>query len=187
MMTNLFNPEVKFTQKTIADLLGLSDDRQVRNLMNKGVLPAAPGKNGMDPHRCVLSYIAYKAQAQNKPETLAEANEILDYEQERALNVREQRRARRIQNEMALKTLIPTEVCIKIYTELVSSARAKILAIESKAATDIPCLNIAELRMLRTLLLNALTDLSNESLPASLTDYLESCDFDLDAAAESDD
>ncbi len=189
-MDNLFNPEVKFTQKQVAYLLGLASDKQVRNLTNSGILPAAVGRNGMDPLRCIHAYIAYKTQTSKKPETPhdfeGEKAEV-DYEHERALNVREQRRARRIQNELAIKTLIPTEVCVQIFGSLVAAARSKVLAIEGQAAAELQSLDAADRQTLRTLLHEALTDLSDEPIPASLRAYLDECEFDLDAAAEPDD
>ncbi len=188
-MSELFNPGLKFTQTKIADLLGLKSDRQVRNLMNKGVLPAAKGKNGMDPLQCVHGYITYKSQT-NEPEADSNSDDSeaeLSYDRERSLNIREQRRARKIQNELALKTLIPTDFCVQIFASVVSAARSKVLAIEGKAATELPELSIKDRNVLRDLLHEALTDLSNEPIPPSLVAYLEESEFDLDSAAEPDD
>ncbi|MGI0120299.1 hypothetical protein [Zooshikella sp. RANM57] len=189
-MSELFNPEIKFTQKQIATLLGLESDRQVRNLITKGVLPAAKGRNGMDPLKCIHAYVAYKTQTLSKAETdddFCDSQPEIDYDTERALNVREQRRARRIQNELALKTLIPTDVCIHIYSSLVAAARSKVLAIEGKAATELPGLTIKDKQVLRGLLYEALADLADEPIPSCLKAYLDECEFDLDAAAEPDD
>lgn len=60
-MKNIFNTEKKFTQSDIAALLNISD-RQVRNLMSQGLIPAAKGRNGMDPLACIHAYISYKSQ-----------------------------------------------------------------------------------------------------------------------------
>lgn len=189
-MSDLFNPDIKWTQSRIAELLGLKSERQVRNLIKDGVLPVAKGRDGMDPELCLKSYIAYKSQVKPKAETDDENGESepeVDYDIERALNVREQRRARRIQNELALKTLIPTDVCIHIYSSLVAASRSKVLAVEGKAQTELPNLTVEERQILRGLLYEALTDLSNEPIPSSLKEYLDECEFDLDSAAEPDD
>ncbi|MFA1575548.1 hypothetical protein [Vibrio cyclitrophicus] len=73
----LFNPNIKFGQKQIGDLLGISD-RQVRNLQNQGVLPKAKGRDGIDPMECIHSYISYKAvdkPTEEEPETPTEESE----------------------------------------------------------------------------------------------------------------
>ena len=193
----LFNPKVKFTQLKIAKLLGLSSDKQVRNLINKGILPAAKGRNGMDPLTCLHSYITYKSRGHlvgEEPETDAffdgeedDGDPSICIDTERALNVREQRRARKIDNELALKSLLPTDVVISIYARIVAATREKILAIESKALTRIPQLDKSGGNLLRDLLHEALTDLSNEPIPPSLREYLEDHPFDLDAASEIND
>lgn len=88
-MSSIFNPDKKFTQSDIAKLLGISE-RQVRNLLNQGILPAAKGRDGMDPLACTHAYISYKSQAKqvdSKPETPAEnEEEDLEIEKKRLAN-----------------------------------------------------------------------------------------------------
>ncbi|SDI12698.1 hypothetical protein SAMN04488136_1753 [Vibrio xiamenensis] len=70
-MSTLFNPDKKFTQSDIATLLGISD-RQVRTLTKQGILPAAKGRDGINPLECIHRYITYKSQVktdESKPET----------------------------------------------------------------------------------------------------------------------
>ncbi|OCH31315.1 hypothetical protein A6E13_01940 [Aliivibrio fischeri] len=77
MKEQFFNPNIKFGQKQIGDLLGISD-RQVRNLQNQGVLPKAKGRDGIDPMECIHSYISYKSvekPTKEEPETLPEESE----------------------------------------------------------------------------------------------------------------
>lgn len=77
MKEQLFNPNIKFGQKQIGDLLGISD-RQVRNLQNQGVLPKAKGRDGIDPMECIHSYISYKSvekSTEEEPETPTEESE----------------------------------------------------------------------------------------------------------------
>lgn len=77
MKEQLFNPNIKFGQKQIGDLLGISD-RQVRNLQNQGVLPKAKGRDGIDPMECIHSYISYKSvekPTEEEPETPTEESE----------------------------------------------------------------------------------------------------------------
>ncbi|MEZ9880521.1 hypothetical protein [Vibrio sp. 10N.261.51.E5] len=77
MKEQLFNPNIKFGQKQIGDLLGISD-RQVRNLQNQGVLPKAKGRDGIDPMECIHSYISYKSvekPIEEEPETPTEESE----------------------------------------------------------------------------------------------------------------
>ena len=173
----------------IGDLLGITD-RQVRNLISQGILKRSNGKSGMDPLASIHSYIAYKSQV-DEPETPApgikEYDEKLDKEQESALDIRERRRARRIQNEIALKTVIPVEVVVEILGALVSASRSKLLAVEGRIATETPNLSRELREKIMIFIRDAMTDLKNEPIPASLRTYLDECNFDLDAAAEVDD
>ena len=74
-MSSLFNPDKKFTQSDIAKLLGISD-RQVRNLTQQGILPAAKGRDGMNPLACVHQYITYKSQLKEpSPDAETEVDE----------------------------------------------------------------------------------------------------------------
>lgn len=59
-MSSLFHPDKKFTQSDIALLLRISP-RQVRNLIQQGILPDAKGRDGMDPLACIHAYITYKS------------------------------------------------------------------------------------------------------------------------------
>lgn len=47
------------TQQEIAVYLDLSDNRHVRWLIEKGVLPASKGRGGMDQDACRVAYIRY--------------------------------------------------------------------------------------------------------------------------------
>ena len=90
-MSKLFNPDKKFTQSDIAKLLGISD-RQVRNLTQQGILPAAKGRNGIDPLACNHAYITYKSQAKavdSKPETEEENDKEAFAKRERDLKLAE--------------------------------------------------------------------------------------------------
>lgn len=84
-MSNLFNPDKKFTQSDIAKLLGISD-RQVRNLTQQGILPAAKGRDGMNPLACIHQYITYKSQLKSptqEAETEVDEDEELAREEQR--------------------------------------------------------------------------------------------------------
>ncbi|TDF41577.1 hypothetical protein EYS14_01615 [Alteromonadaceae bacterium M269] len=61
-MRTLFNPDTKFTQADISELLGITS-RQVRELTRHGILPSAKGKNGMEPLACIHAYITYKSRS----------------------------------------------------------------------------------------------------------------------------
>lgn len=77
MKEQLFNPNIKFGQVHISQLLGISD-RRVRDLQKLGVLPTAKGKDGLDPQECIRSYISYKSvdkPSKEEPETPTEESE----------------------------------------------------------------------------------------------------------------
>ncbi|WP_172562494.1 hypothetical protein [Vibrio furnissii] len=77
MKEQIFNPNTKFGQKQIGELLGISD-RRVRDLQKLGVLPTAKGRDGLDPQECVRSYISYKSvdkPAKEEAETPTEESE----------------------------------------------------------------------------------------------------------------
>ena len=79
-MKSIFNSEKKFTQSDIAALLNISD-RQVRNLMQQGIIPAAKGRNGMEPLACIHAYISYKSQTKiSNPNAEIEEKEEETYE-----------------------------------------------------------------------------------------------------------
>lgn len=91
-MSNLFNPDKKYTQSDIAKLLGISD-RQVRNLTQQGILQSAKGRDGMNPLDCIHRYITYKSQQKNvspEAETVADEEEQFAKE-ERRLKIEDKR------------------------------------------------------------------------------------------------
>lgn len=183
-----------YTQKDVAEHLNMSD-RQVRKLIKRGVLPDSKRHKGYDLDESRLAYISYLRSLAKQgivedeldPDGEKSGEEELNYSRERTLNIREQKRARKIQNELALKTLLPVDVVIEMFGAIVAASRSKILAVESKAAIAMPELTKKQQRTFKELLHDALRDLANEPLPPSLTEYLENHSFDLDAAAKSDD
>lgn len=116
-MNNLFITDKQFTRSDIAQLLNISV-RQVSNLIAQGVLPAAKGRNGMNPLACIHAYVAFKSQGKelvSKEETLPQNEEVAFEKRERQLKLEDRqetiamKRAKRVLFE---KTYAPIEVIV---------------------------------------------------------------------------
>ncbi|GAB6193126.1 hypothetical protein [Desulfocastanea catecholica] len=119
------------TQKEVAAHLDLSD-RQIRNLISTGILPAGRGKGGLDLDDCRRSYISYlrglsSGQVQVKGD--------LDLTEQRAILCCEQAREKKRQNDLEEQLVAP----VSVITE----------AIEQVAKQMIPILDALPLRMKR--------------------------------------
>lgn len=184
------------TQEDLARHLDLSA-RRVRELTNLGILKRPKGKEGWDLDHNRVAYISYlrelskKTGAEIPPDSddfPGSGSASPEVNHERALLVREQRRGKQIQNEQLLKQLLPTEVVIAIYGDLVASARGKILAVEGQLLVALPDLSKSDVAKVRQLLHKALADLKDaDTPPPRLIAYLEEFAGDLGATAGPDD
>ncbi len=130
-MRTLFQPDKKYTQADIARLLGISP-RQVQNLIGQGVLPAAKGRDGMNPLACNHAYITYKSKAKStglKPETAPENDEESFEKAEQRLKLEEKReniamkRAKRVLFE---KTFAPVDMIVDALQQVASRINTRI-------------------------------------------------------------
>ncbi|TDF41905.1 hypothetical protein EYS14_03415 [Alteromonadaceae bacterium M269] len=180
------------SQEDLAKHLDLST-RRVRELANLGIIKRPKGKEGWDLDHNRFAYINYLRELSKKtgadlPPENEEDPSSPELNKERALLVREQRRTAQIKNEKELKTLLPIDVVIAIYGDLVASARNKILSIEGQVMVSLPELSKADVRIVRGMLHKALSDLSDaDTPPPRLIAYLEESSSDLGATTEPND
>lgn len=176
-MSDLFNPDKKFTQSDIGTLLGVSD-RQVRNLQQQGIIPAAKGRNGLDPLACIHAYITYKSQQktpEEKPETPEEDPDVTFEQQERQLKLEEKReniamkRAKRVLFE---KSYAPIQMIVDVLQQVGSRMTSRMDGLIPKMKSAWPDMPPEAVEVLEAEIAAA----SNEcaDVQPDLTDYVES-------------
>lgn len=174
-MSKFFNSEHKFTQQDIATLLGLKSDRQVRNLINAGHLPAAVGKNGMDPQRCIHAYITYKSSDKpldDKPEITHDENE-----KNREQQLKNDEREERIKLNRTKRLVLEKQYApISVITDTVSMVA---IALRTRVDSWLPKLKMAwpdmpheQIEVLKRELAMALNELAD--VQPDLSDYEDS-------------
>ncbi|ELQ2514284.1 helix-turn-helix domain-containing protein [Vibrio vulnificus] len=174
-MSQLFNPDKKFTQSDVAELLGISD-RQVRNLINKGVLPAAIGKQGMNPLACIHGYAAYLRQSntvEKDPETDREDEETFA-KLERDLKLEEKRekifmmRAKRVLFE---KSYAPLDVIIDALEQVAARISTRLDTLLPKLKNAWPDLPPEAVEVLETVIAAVLNECAD--VQPNLSDYMD--------------
>ncbi|HCZ9546592.1 TPA: hypothetical protein O4H68_000039 [Vibrio alginolyticus] len=175
-MSELFNPSRKFTQEDIAKLLGISS-RQVRNLIQQGVMPAAIGRNGMDPLMCNHAYNSYLRQAKAgtpKPETEQEDEETFA-KLERDLKIEERReklamlKAKRVLFE---KSYAPIDIIVDTLEQVCARVGTRLDTLLPKlknAWPDMPPEAVEVLEAVIAAVLNECADVQ-----PNLSDYIDS-------------
>ena len=176
-MSNLFHPDKKFTQSDIAKLLGIGE-RQVRNLIGQGILPAAKGRDGMNPLACNHAYISYKSQAKNpnsEAETPDEEEEESFAKEERRLKLEEKReniamkRAKRVMFE---KTYAPVEIIVDALQQVGSRINTRIDGLLPKIKSAWPEMPPEAIEILEAEIAAAANECAD--VQPDLTDYLDS-------------
>ncbi len=120
------------TQLEVAEHLDITD-RQVRSLLQSGVLPGSKGRGGYDLDDCRLAYIRnLRGQASGQvksPEAAAEEegfDPLLEHkrEQEEYLLTRERRIGQQQKNEIAARKVVPSEFAIFSLSKLAAEVAA---------------------------------------------------------------
>ncbi len=138
MKEQLFNPNIKFGQKQIGELLGISD-RRVRDLQKLGVLPTAKGRDGLDPQECVRSYISYKSVDKPVKEEAETPTEELEKQREQQLK-NDEREERILLNRTKRLVLEKQYAPISIITETISMVA---IALRTRVDSWLPKLKMA--------------------------------------------
>ena len=172
-------------QVEIAGHMDLTD-RQVRKLLQSGVLPASKGRGGYDIDACREAYIRYlrsQASGQAKPEPDdpdGEYDPMLEHkrEQEEYLLTKERRIGQQQKNEMGARKVVPSEFAIftlsKIAAEIASILDTLPLTMRRKH----PDLETRHLDTLMRELARARNKASglDDKLPELLYDFFDSID-----------
>lgn len=176
-MSNLFHPDKKFTQSDIAKLLGIGE-RQVRNLIGQGILPAAKGRDGMNPLACNHAYISYKSQAKvTNPEA-----EIDDDEEEESF-AKEERRLKIIEKKENIamkkakrvlfeKTYAPIEMVVEALQQVSSRINTRIDGLVPKIKSAWPEMPPEAIEVIEIELAAAANECAD--VQPDLTDYIDS-------------
>lgn len=171
----IFNPNLKFGQKQIADLLGISD-RQVRNLQNQGVLPKAKGRDGIDPLNALHAYINFKSvdkpAEQPKPEEEHEESEKRR-EQQLKNDEREERiKLNRTKRLVLEKQYAPISIIIDTISQVAIGLRTRVDSWLPKLKMASPDMTTEQIEVLKRELAMALNEL--ETVQPNLAAYEDS-------------
>lgn len=120
------------TQAEVAVHLDLSQ-QAVSALIQRGILPGAAGKRGLDLEACRLAYIRHLREVA-AGRASAESGEGLDLVQERARLAAEQADATAMKNAVTRAELVPAGDVERVFGALVTSARERFLSLPHKAA-----------------------------------------------------
>jgi phage terminase Nu1 subunit (DNA packaging protein) len=174
---SLFNPDKKFTQRDIAELLKISD-RQVRNLIQQGVLMQAKGRDGMDPLASVHSYIAYKSQHDGEREKAevdpdSEEGNQKNREQQLKNDEREERiKLNRIKRLVLEKKYAPIEIIDDVVGAVAISIRTRVDSWLPKIKMAYPEIPMEGLEVIKRELAQVMNELAE--VQVDLTDYEDS-------------
>lgn len=163
MSEPIFNPNLKFGQKQISELLGISD-RQVRNLQNQGILPKANGRNGIDPKACLRAYISFKSV--DKPEEPKPEADDFESEKKREQQLKNDEREERIKLSQVKRRVLEKQYApISIITDTISMVaiglRTRVDSWLPKLKMASPDMTIEQIELLKRELAMALNELAD--------------------------
>jgi len=164
------------TQREVAEHLDLTD-RNVRYLLQSGVIPASKGRGGYNLDDCRMAYIRYirgqaKGQVRNEE---AEDGELLNQKREKEdyLLTRERRIGQQQKNELNSRLVVPVEFAIyslsKLSAQLATIFDTLPLAMKRKHP-DLEARHIDTLTRELAKARNAASSLG-ESIPGQLDEY----------------
>ncbi|WP_342652598.1 hypothetical protein NM449_17570 (plasmid) [Vibrio metschnikovii] len=174
-MNQLFNPNKKFTQVDIAELLGISD-RQVRNLIQQGVVPSAKGREGMNPLACIHAYNTYLRQSKNDTQKPEAGEDDDSYESmEKQLKLEEKRekvamlKAKRVLFE---KSFAPIDVIVDTLEQVCSRIGTRLDSLLPKLKNAWPDMPPEALEVLESVIAAVLNECAD--VQPNLNDYIDS-------------
>lgn len=174
-MNQLFNPNKKFTQVDIAELLGISD-RQVRNLIQQGVVPSAKGREGMNPLACIHAYNTYLRQSKNDAQKPEAGEDDDSYESmEKQLKLEEKRekvamlKAKRVLFE---KSFAPIDVIVDTLEQVCSRIGTRLDSLLPKLKNAWPDMPPEALEVLESVIAAVLNECAD--VQPNLNDYIDS-------------
>lgn len=167
------------TQLEVAEHLDISD-RQVRSLLQSGVLPGSKGRGGYDLDACRMAYISYlRGQAAGQvrqPEAEADVvDPLLEHkrEQEEYLLTRERRIGQQQKNELSARRVVPAEFAIFSLSKLAAEIAAILDTLPLTMKRKHPDLEPRHLDTLSRELAKARNQAAglHETIPEHLDDY----------------
>lgn len=179
------------TKAVVAAALDV-DARTVSRYQGQSTDPlpvAVVGKRGT-PHQYDIGAVVKWAIRQKLDELQAGQNgQVIDFNKERARLTQQQADKVTLENAQLRATLLPIEMVVSTWSEMIANARARLLGLPTKIAPAVTdCEDIAENRAILTEAISeALQELADDGLPPSVRDIAKSVsdsDEGLDAAAE---
>jgi phage terminase Nu1 subunit (DNA packaging protein) len=174
------------SQIEIAAHLDLSD-RQIRNLVADGVLPASRGRGGMDLDACRLAYIGYLrglGSGQVKPEVppteVAGIDPLIEYklmEERRGLTAA-QRVGQENKNAVQARQLVPVDFSTFALSRMVEQIGSVLDTVTHKVKRKHPDIEVRHVEAMQreiALARNIASDLGDH-LPEILDEYLATLD-----------
>jgi phage terminase Nu1 subunit (DNA packaging protein) len=174
------------SQIEVAAHLDLTD-RQIRNLVADGVLPASKGRGGMDIDSCRVAYIAYLrglGSGQVKPEVTPVGTEGIDplieyklMEERRGLTAA-QRIGQENKNAVSARQLVPVEFSTFALSRVVEQIGSVLDTVTHKVKRKHPDIEVRHVEAMQreiALARNIASELGDK-LPEILDEYLATLD-----------
>jgi phage terminase Nu1 subunit (DNA packaging protein) len=167
------------TQQEVAEHLDITD-RQVRNLLQSGVLPGAKGRGAYSLDDCRLAYIRYMRGQLAGQVSAQEADgdsidPLLEHkrEQEEYLLTRERRIGQQQKNEIAARKVVPSEFAIFSLSKLAAEIAAILDTLPLTMKRKHPDLETRHLETLTRELAKARNQAASmhETIPEHLNEY----------------
>lgn len=163
------------TQKEVGEHLDISD-RQVRNLVKDGVLPAAKGPGGLNLESCRKAYIHYLRHLSNSNKSVTEPEDFeegsLEYERYRLTKA--QADSQELKNQIATQEVVPADFATYALAKVAAEASGVIDSLPLNIIRKHPELTTIQTENIKRELAKALNALSRleQSLPEVLDDYI---------------
>jgi len=174
------------SQIEIAAHLDLSD-RQIRNLVADGVLPASRGRGGMDLDACRLAYIGYlrglgsgQVKPEVRPRELSAIDPLIEYklmEERRGLTAA-QRVGQENKNAVSARQLVPVDFSTFALSRMVEQIGSVLDTVTHKVKRKHPDIEVRHVEAMQreiALARNIASELGDH-LPEILDEYLATLD-----------
>lgn len=174
------------TQVEVAAHLDLSD-RQVRNLLADGVLPASKGAGGLDVDACRIAYISYLrglASGQVKRQEARQPDEDIDplaeqkLTQERLRLTAAQAEGQELKNDITRRRSVPTEFATFVMSKIAAEIASILDTLPLTLKRRHPDLEVRHIESIQRELAKARNRAAelDERLPGLLNEYLDTAD-----------
>lgn len=173
------------TQVEVAAHLDLSD-RQVRNLLADGVLPASKGTGGLDLDACRVAYISYlrgKASGQVKHQEAFDSDDLDPMAEQKLLQERlrltsAQAEGQELKNDITRRRSVPTEFATFVMSKLAAEIASILDTLPLTLKRRHPDLEVRHIESIQRELAKARNRAAelDERLPGLLNEYLDTAD-----------